>query len=223
MEADRRIVRLMTWLGPSFPVGAYAYSHGIEYAVEAGLVGDRDTLATWVRGILGFGSARIDADLYREAWQAAHAGDADRLAAIADLGRALRGTCELAAESTAQGAAFRDTVVAAWDGVSRADGRPAPVYPVSVAAAVAREGIPLRAGLAAYLHALAANLVSAGIRLVPLGQVAGQRVLAGLEDDVLAATGTALARSLDDIGSAALVVDWTSMQHETQYTRLFRS
>ena len=223
MDADRRIVRLMAWLGPSFPVGAYAYSHGLEYAVEAGLVGDRETLATWVGGILAFGSARVDADLYREAWHAARAGDAGRLAATADLGRALRGTRELAAESTAQGGAFRDAVAAAWDGADPAPGRPAPVYPVSVAAAVARAGIPLRDGLAAYLHALAANLVSAGIRLVPLGQVAGQRVLAGLEDAVLAAAGAALDRSPGDIGSAALVVDWASMQHETQYTRLFRS
>ena len=223
MEADRRIIRLMAWLGPSFPVGAYAYSHGMEYAVEAGLVRDQDTLATWVRGILRFGAARVDADLYRETWHAASCGDAERLAVVGALGRAMRGTFEIATETAAQGTAFEDTVAAAWDGTRAADGHAPPVYPVSVAAAVAREGIPLREGLAAYLHALAANLVSAGIRLIPLGQVAGQRILADLEADVLRATGEALGRSLDDIGSAAVVVDWASIQHETQYTRLFRS
>lgn len=223
MEADRRIIRLMAWLGPSFPVGAYAYSHGIEYAVEAGLVHDQDTLATWVRGILRFGAARVDADLYRETWYATRCGDAERMAAVGALGRAMRGTLEIAAETTAQGTAFADTVAAAWNGDSSADGHPPPVYPVSVAAAVAREDIPVREGLAAYLHAVTANLVSAGIRLIPLGQVAGQRVLADLEADVLQATDEALGRPLDDIGSAAVVVDWTSTRHETQYTRLFRS
>ncbi len=223
METARRLIRLMAWLSPSFPVGAYAYSHGLEYAVEAGLVRDRSALAAWVRGILQFGSARVDADLFRETWCAVQSGNPDRLAGIADLGRALRTTRETASETAAQGEAFHHAVAAAWGGNGAVAGGRTLVYPIGVAAAVARENIPLREGLAAYLHALAANLVSAGVRLIPLGQVAGQRTLAGLEDAVLAAAEAALHRSLDDIGAAAPVVDWTSAQHETQYTRLFRS
>ncbi len=223
MEAERRLVRLMAWLSPSFPVGAYTYSHGIEYAVEVGLIHDPGTLASWVGGILEFGSARVDADVYRETWWAVQSGDAERLARIAEVGRAMRSTRETASETIMQGEAFRDAAAAAW-GLARSAVRiRAPVYPVSVAAAVAGENIPLKEGLAAYLHMVAANLVSAGVRLIPLGQVAGQRVLAGLEHVILAAVEAALHRSLDDIGAAAPVVDWTSTQHETQYTRLFRS
>lgn len=223
MEANRRIVRLMAWLSPSFPVGAYAYSHGLEFAVESGLVRDRDSLAEWVTGILRFGAGRVDADLFREAWQAVRSGDNDRLNTIAHLGRAMRGTLEIASESTAQGEAFSDAVASAWTAAGGAHAPPRAVYPVSVAAAVAREDIPLQEGLAAYLHALTSNLVSAGVRLIPLGQTDGQRALANLEDEVLGAAAAALARPLDDIGAAALIVDWASMQHETQYTRLFRS
>ena len=179
-------------------------------------------LEDWVRGILRFGAGRIDADLFRETWKAVSAGDADRLCRVSRLGRAMRGTAEIAAETKAQGEAFRIAAEAAWDdGPGPSDVEP--VYPANVAVAVARAGIPLHEGLAAYLHALAANLVSAGIRLIPLGQIAGQRILAGLEDDVLEAADAALQRSFDDIGTAALVVDWSSTQHETQYTRLFRS
>ncbi len=223
MEVDRRMVRLMAWLSPSFPVGAYAYSHGLEYAVEGGLVRDRDSLAEWVTGILRFGAGRVDADLFRETWQAVRSGDSEHLDRIANLGRAMRGTLEIASESTAQGKAFSDAVASAWTATGDAHAAPGAVYPVSVAAAVAREDIPLREGLAAYLHALAANQVSAGVRLIPLGQTEGQRALADLEDEVLAAAAAALDRPLDDIGAAALIVDWASMQHETQYTRLFRS
>jgi urease accessory protein len=83
--------------------------------------------------------------------------------------------------------------------------------------------VPLGLGLVAYLHALAANLISAGVRLVPLGQTDGQLSQAALESPIRTAADQAIHRPLDDFGSAAPMVDWTSMQHETQYTRLFRS
>ena len=83
--------------------------------------------------------------------------------------------------------------------------------------------MPAATALPAYLHALAANLISAGVRLIPLGQTDGQRAIAALESVVLAAASAALVRPRDDLGSAAPVIDWASMQHETQYTRLFRS
>ena len=224
------LLRLMAWLSPSFPVGGYTYSHGIEYAVEAGLVRDAGSLAGWVEGIVLYGGGRIDADLFREAWHAVHQDEDATLAEIVEWAEALRGTAETALESRSQGRAFLQTVRAAWpdpwlDGWAArlANEGIQPAHAVAVAVAAARIGAPLRDSLAAYLHAFAANLVSAAVRLIPLGQTDGQRVLARLEPVLVDAAAAAETRSWDDLGGAALTVDWTSMMHETQYTRLFRS
>ncbi|MBM3565523.1 MAG: urease accessory protein UreF [Alphaproteobacteria bacterium] len=224
------LYRLMAWLSPSFPVGAFAYSHGIECAVERGLVRDRETLAAWVEGIVCLGAGGIDAVLFRESWTAATAADWEALDHVAALGRAYRGSSETALESAVQGGAFAGTVGAAWpdDDLSRwrakveADGDPL-AYAVTVGAAAGRQGLPLALSLAAFLHAFAANLVSAGVRLIPLGQTDGQKIIAGLEGALAVAAEAGLARSLEDIGASTPMVDWTSMRHETQYTRLFRS
>jgi urease accessory protein len=96
-------------------------------------------------------------------------------------------------------------------------------YPVAVGVTAAGHGIALDPALHAFLHAVTANLISAGVRLVPLGQSDGQRVLAALESVVEATAARALATPLEEVGSAALRADLTSLLHETQYTRLFRS
>ena len=96
-------------------------------------------------------------------------------------------------------------------------------YPVAVGVAAAGHGIAARSALNAYLHAVIANFVSAGVRLIPLGQTDGQRLLAALEPIVAATAARALTTKLDDVGSAAFRADIASMRHETQYTRLFRS
>lgn len=222
------LYRLMTWLSPGFPVGAFGYSHGVEYAIEAGLVADGAGLRRWIEGIVGHGAGRIDADLFRDTWRAvAGAGD---LAPTVERANATRGSREMALESTAQGTAFLDTVLGtaadpavldAMRHLSAIDRRPA--YAVAVAVAAASIRVPLRPALTAFLHALAANLVSAAVRIVPLGQSDGQRALAGLEPAIIAAVAASLSRDPDDFGAAAPMVDWCSMQHETQYTRLFRS
>lgn len=224
------LYRLMAWLSPGFPVGAFAYSHGIECAVEQGMVRDRDTLAGWIGSIVCRGAGAVDAVLFREAWEAAAARDVDALDRIADLAAAWRGSAETALESAVQGGAFLDTVNAAWPdrwladwiAARSADGAPL-AYAVAVGAAAGRKGLPLTLGLTAFLHALAANLVSAGVRLIPLGQTDGQRIVATLESPIASAVRAALDRALDDIGTATPMVDWTCMIHETQYTRLFRS
>lgn len=226
MITDGALYRLMTWLSPSFPVGAYTYSHGLEWAVESGAVHDRATLEDWVRGVLAHGAGRSDADLFRDAW-AAEGGDLDRVIEVAD---AFRGTAELALESAAQGRAFLTAVLASWphprlDDLAQrcaALDRP-PAYPVAVAVAAAAHGVPLAPALTAFLHAFTANLVSAAVRLVPLGQTDGQRVQAALAPAVAEAARAALARPPEDFGAAAPRVDLFSMFHETQYTRLFRS
>jgi urease accessory protein len=225
------LLRLLTWLSPAFPVGGYTYSHGLEYAVEAEIVRTADELAEWLGTVVEHGASRVDATLLCAAWRAAHADSRADLAEAAAWAAALRGTAETALESAAQGRAFLDTVrrvwrdpwLDRWAADAARDGAAEPAYAVAVGAVAARAGIPLRPTAAAYLHALAANLVSAAVRLVPLGQTDGQRALAALEPAILAATEAAPDRPLAAVGSAIPVVEWASMRHETQYTRLFRS
>lgn len=230
MLTDKGLYRLMSWLSPAFPVGAFSYSHGIEYAVEAGRVTDARTLTGWIETILAHGAGRADATLFCAAWRAADAGDDKALDWAAERADILRPCSEMALESSAQGAAFLETVRKVWDEPRLADWAArlaemdrAPAYCVAVAAAAAWLGVPLRPALTAFLQAVSANLVSAGVRLVPLGQTDGQRAVAALETTVIAAVDAALARPLADLGGAAPMVDWTAMMHETQYTRLFRS
>lgn len=229
-DDQRTLYRLMSWLSPSFPVGAYSYSHGIEHAVEAGLVTDVKALIEWVEGLLAFGSGQMDATLLCEAHRAASAGDWTQAMLVTERGDVLRGGTELALESGAQGAAFLSAVRRAWpepaidrwaEMLDQAERRPPYAVAVGVVAAVAR--LPLGSVVMAYLHAFAANLVSAAVRLVPLGQSDGQRAIAAVEPTVVAAAEQARARRLDTMGSASLMVDWTSMRHETQEVRLFRS
>ncbi|WP_404385707.1 urease accessory protein UreF [Caenispirillum salinarum] len=226
MLDDLGLYRLMTWLSPSFPVGAYTYLHGLEWAVETGAVHDRLTLMDWVEGVLLHGAGRTDADLFR----AGHGAVGVALDTVVEVADALRGTAELAMESANQGRAFLTAVTASWphprlDDLAarcRALERP-PSYPVAVAVAASAHGVPLEPALTAYLHALAANLVSAAVRLVPLGQTDGQKAQAALAATVHEAASAALVRDWEDLGAAAPVVDLFSMFHETQYTRLFRS
>ena len=223
---DAGLYRLLTWLSPAYPLGAFSFSHGVEYAVEAGLVRDAAALEQWIATVLHDGAGRIDAALLAAAWRAARAGDAAALDAAIELAGAWRGTAETALESLSQGTAFVATTRRAWpdaalDALAR---REEPVaLPVAVAVAAAAGGIGLEAALGAFLQALAANWISAGIRLIPLGQTEGQRVNPGLEAAVMDACRRALDDPLDAVGTGAPLLDWCSMQHETQYTRLFRS
>ena len=227
MTTEAALYRLMTWLSPSYPLGAFSYSHGLEYAVEAGLVRDRAGLSSFVATVVEAGAGRSDGALLVGAWQAAAAEDRAGLDNMVELGFAWRGTAEMALESRAQGAAFLATTRAAWphrlldELALRHRGEVA--LPVVVGAAAAAHGVALGATLTAYLHAFAATLVSAGLRLIPLGQSDGQRVIAELESVIAAAAASILATPLDQIGTAAPLVDWCSMRHETQYTRLLRS
>lgn len=224
------LCRLLAWLSPNFPVGAFSYSHGLEFAVERELVTDKTSFIGWADGIIRFGSARMDAAHFRAAWEAVTAGDKPNFLALLQTAAALRGTSELALESTGPGAAFLQTLrrsspdpsLDSWIVEIEAAGD-RPSYAVAVALAAALEGVPLQMALTAFLHAGAANLVSAAVRLVPLGQTDGQSALAVLESAVLATAAEIMTTAFENIGTAALMVDWTSMQHETQYTRLFRS
>ena len=218
------LVRLLTWLSPGFPTGAYAYSHGLEWAVEAGDIRDEATLVRWLNTVLRHGAGHADAILLRHAHRAP---DADTLVDLAELAAAAQPGRERQAETLAQGGAF---VLAArvWgapllDQAADRIGAERIAHPVAVGALAAAHRVNEDAACLALLHAFTANLVRAAVRLVPLGQTAGLRTMAALEGAVQqVATGTRAA-TLDDLGGACFRSDIVSLRHETQYTRLFRS
>jgi urease accessory protein len=227
---SQQLLRLMTWLSPSFPIGGYSFSHALETAIEEGLVFDFATLSGWLRSDLAHGSGRVDAIFMAAAWRAVNDNNMSGLADAAALAAAMRGTAEFNLESATQGAAFMTTVSKVWGNPVFDQARDslkgidvAVVLPIAVGLACAASDIPLRPSITTYLHAWSANLVSAAVRAVPLGQTDGQRVTAALEQDIETTASLALGSDLEDVGSATLMIDILSMHHETQYTRIFRS
>jgi urease accessory protein len=242
MSDPAAILRLLTWLSPGFPTGAYAYSHGLEWAVAAGDVTDGATLSAWLEDLLVLGSGRSDAIFLRHAHRAASEGrviagldpaipgllahgcpglrpgmtGTTTLAAIAELAEAAAPGRERRAETLGLGTAFAAAAVP-WSTLSPA------AYPVAVGALTGQSGIAEDSAVTAYLQAFAANLISAGVRLIPLGQSAGLAVLAALEPIILATVRETREAGLDDIGGACFRSDIAAMRHETQYTRLFRT
>lgn len=218
------LYRLLAWLSPAYPIGAFSYSHGVETAIEEGFIEDRVSLIVWLETVLRDGTGRVDGALFAAAWRAADAGDWATFKAIAERAAAWRGTSEMALESRQQGGSFLSVTRTAWP---HSDLEVAPdelALPVAVALAAAAHDIALDAALGGYLHAFTANLISAAVRAVPLGQSDGQLALAALEPAVRAAAQAAIAvTDLDEVGTATPLLDWCSLKHETQYTRLFRS
>lgn len=221
------LYRLMTWLSPAFPVGAFSYSSGIEWAVEAGDITDAASLRGWLAAMLADGSGFCDGVFLAQAHRAASSNDNAGLREIAELAAAFVPSRERQLETSAQGRAFIDIARAAWacdgldDLISACGG--GIVYPIAVGLVGAAHKIPLALAMHAFLHALVSNWISAGARLVPLGQTDSQRILAALEPVVAATALRALQATLDDLGSATFRADLASLRHETQYTRLFRS
>lgn len=217
---------LFVWLSPGFPVGAFAYSHGLEWAVECGDVKDAATLREWLTDLFVFGSAHNDCILLAESFRAAQAGDAARLDEVNALAVALAPSQERHLETVAQGNAFAAAMRDVWpsamlDGLNARTDEIA--YPVALGAAIAGHDLPLASSLETYALAFASNLVSAALRLGAIGQTDGQRVLAGLIPHIRECAQFAAQSTLDDLGGAALRSDIASMKHETQYSRLFRS
>jgi urease accessory protein len=225
--APGALLRLNAWLSPSYPVGAYSFSHGLEAAGGAGLLETPAALHAWLERLLLDGAGVSDGALLAHAYAAAADGDDDSLREGHELALAFQPSAELALETQAQGRAFLRQTRAAWpcDALDRLAGMSdGPVaYPVAVGTAAAGHGIPLDATLTAYLGAFAGNLVSAALRVLPIGQNAGQTVLAELTPSIEAAASAARATPLDDIATAVPHAEILSIAHETQYTRLFRS
>ncbi|MGL4240830.1 MAG: urease accessory protein UreF [Beijerinckiaceae bacterium] len=219
--------RLLVWFSPAFPIGAFSFSHGLEWAVEAGDVHDRESLRAWLEALVAMGSGWTDAVLFAAAHRAATADDPRKLGEAASLALALQPSRERRLEAAMQGDAFLKAVETAWPnpGVAllrRAADAP---YALAISAGAATGGamLPLEPSIAAYLTGFCQNLASAAVRLAPIGQSDGLAVLAALEPIVAATARRAAKSSLRDAGGIALRSDIASMRHETQFTRLFRS
>jgi urease accessory protein len=218
-------LQLFAWLSPAFPVGAFAYSHGLESAVDDGLVRDAAGVEAWVGDLLRHGSARQDAVLAAEAWRVVRAGDAPALVALNDLALALAPSRERRLETGGTGRAFADAIRGAWpDGHCPAlPQREDVAYPVAFGAAAATAGLPLAPSLEALALGFVGNLVSAAVRLGPIGQTDGQRVTAALLPEARRLGAWAAAPTLDELGACALRSDVAALRRETLYSRLFRS
>ncbi|BCH63573.1 urease accessory protein UreF [Agrobacterium vitis] len=221
------LIRLMTWLSPAFPVGGFAYSGGLEKAVEDGLIdgggtatGRQEALLAWLTSLLDHGAIWNDAVLLAEAWRVWNMPQV--LSEVSDLALALAGSRERYQETTALGAAFRDAARSWADPFSAQPSGPV-AYPVAVGAVGANQGIGCEAVLAAYLHAALSQQVSAGIRLSLIGQTGGLAILSRLEAPVASLAARAFQSGLDDLGSATIAADIVSARHEGQAVRLFRS
>ena len=217
---------LFVWLSPGFPVGAFAYSHGLEWAVECGDVKDADALREWLADLFGFGSVRNDCILLAESFRAVQANDRTRLEEVNALAIALSPSQERHLETVAQGNAFAAAMRDSWPCEaleSLRTGSDEIAYPVALGAAIAGHGLALASSLETYGLAFASNLVSAALRLSVIGQTDGQRVIAALIPAIRDCARFAAQSTLDDLGGAVMRSDIASMKHETQYSRLFRS
>ena len=225
--AENGALPLFVWLSPAFPVGAFAYSHGLEWAVESGQVNDAAGAQAWIYDLLREGSGRNDAILLAAAHRAVMAGDEKALTEVAELAVALQPSRERHLESTSQGNAFITAARATWpspglDALGQGWGDDV-CYPVAVGVAAAGHCIALRETLEAFLLAFVANLVSAVVRLGPIGQTDGQRITAALLPAVREVAASTEHSTTEDLGGAAFRSDIASLRHETQYSRLFRS
>jgi urease accessory protein len=220
------LLPLFAWLSPAFPVGSFAYSHGLEYVVRNGDMHDANTLLSWLGDLLAHGAIRTDLILAAVAARSALAQDMNEFARASELALALAPSRERHLETTQQGRSFVDMVRSAWpsaalDGLFDASDEIA--YPIAFGGAVAAHRLALGPSLAAYTLQFVSNLVSAVVRLGTVGQTDGQKVIASLAKPARRAAAFATRAQLDDVGAAAFRLDIASLRHETQYSRLFRS
>jgi urease accessory protein len=218
---------LLAWLSPAFPVGSFAYSHGIEWAFESGDVTDAKSAERWITDLIECGGPWSDAVLLACAHRAVSMKEYDTLVGVSEFAAALAPSKERKLETMAQGEAFMNAVSAAWpnkllEKIVSLIGKEV-AYPVAVGISAAAHDIPLRVTLEPYLLAMVSNFVSAAVRLIPLGQTDGIKIVANLTPLAREVAARAEKSTIDDAGGAAVRSDIASMKHETQYTRLFRS
>ena len=211
----QQLLQLLAFMSPAFPVGGFAYSHGLERAIDDGVVTSADEVREWIQSLLVHGSGWNDAVLFAQAYDADEAARTE----IDELALALAASRERALETSDLGQSFTKAVAI----MSVIEDMNFQTYPVAVAATCQKACIDKYAGLLAYLQAFSNNLIAVAVRLVPLGQTKGLEVMRGLMPVISKTAERALMASLDDLGSSTLLSDIASMKHESQYSRVFRS
>lgn len=204
---------LVQWLSPAFPTGAFAYSHGLEQVIADGCVHDADSLRDWLADIVQFGTGWQDAVLMAQALK--EGADPDALDALC---AALQPCAERLREAREQGAAFAHTL-----GSMTGRSIPPRTLPIAVACAARPLGLPASDVIALYLQGFVSNLVTMGVKHIPLGQSAGQTVLADLLPVIMAVATHAEAAEPDAFANSCLAADLAAMRHETKETRLYRT
>jgi urease accessory protein len=233
MTTDARHLQLLlAWMSPGFPIGGFAYSHGLEFAIEDRQVTDAATLRQWIEDVLARGSGWNDAVIFARCW------DEDG-AALNELALALAGTRERYLETTSLGNAFLQAagawvnggnedskhlyfVIPAFAGMTMWGSSDA-AYPVASGTFCHAAGIERSAALLAYLQGFISSLISVAVRLIPLGQTQGLTVLRDLMPIIAQTAAHAASATLDDLGSSTIGADIAAMKHETQYSRVFRT
>lgn len=209
------ILGLMAILSPAFPTGSFAYSHGLEWAIDQRVVSDASDVEAWISSLLTHGSSWNDAVLFARAYDA----DDGEIQGLDELALALSASREREFETLELGQSFNKAFAA----LTKSEACGAVCYPVVVACACRQMGIPKKAALLGYMQAFSNGLIAVALRLVPLGQNAGLEIMGSLMPVILATAERALVATLDDLGSSSFLSDIASMKHETQYSRVFRT
>jgi urease accessory protein len=215
MTKNEEILVLTQWLSPAYPVGAFSYSHGLETAISDGRIANAQDLEVWLASVVEHGSCWNDLVLLVAAYRAK--SGAER-ADIAELALSLCPSKERVAETQLQGAAFIRTTNAVWDCEL-----PEMPYPVAIGVAASIQNIDMKTTAYIYAHSFISNLVSATVRLVPLGQTDGQACLQRVSARVSKAADMAIDATLEELGGCTFASDIAAMAHETLAARIFQS
>ena len=209
---DSKLVTVMQWLSPAFPIGGFAYSHGLEWAINKGYVSNREELQKWISDLLEYGSLKNDAILIKLVLQGSDPKE------INELAMALCPASERLSETQIQGGAFCKIMREVWsleiDDLT---------LPIALALAAKNESIDQNLVVPAYLHSFCSNLISVAMRLIPIGQTDGQKTLRELSPLISDSVRAVAKSDKDDLGSACFLSDVSAMQHEYLQPRVFKT
>ena len=209
---DSKLITVMQWLSPAFPIGGFAYSHGLEWAINKGYVSNREELQKWISDLLEYGSLKNDAILIKLVLQGSDPKE------INELAMALCPASERLSETQLQGGAFCKIMREVWsleiDDLT---------LPIALALAAKNESIDQNLVLPAYLHSFCSNLISVAMRLIPIGQTDGQKTLRELSPLISDSVRAVAKSDKDDLGSACFLSDVSAMQHEYLQPRVFKT
>lgn len=219
------LLKLLQLASPALPVGAYSYSEGIETLVDNGTIPNSPRLLHWLEQELRYGAIRLEAAVVIRAYNSAVLGDVAALCYWNNWLSATRETEELRHQSWQMGRSLMRLLVELQPqlaSVINSVGSPCN-FAIAFGIAAAHWEIALPAAILGYLHSWSTNLITSGVKLIPLGQTVGQQLLNELNPHLYSATKEVLALEDDDLNCCSWGLSLASMAHETQYTRLFRS